>query len=80
MGNLIGGQVWKRLRDENPNVDDQMTSGDFSMILGWLQARIYAQARRYTPKELVRRVVGREMRADEWLDYARAKYTGIYSL
>lgn len=74
MGNLIGGQVWAALSQDLPDVQEQMARGEFRGLLGWLVERIYRNGKRYTPKELLGRVVGREMRADEWLAYAKAKF------
>lgn len=75
MGNLIGGQVWAALRRDLPDAEGQMARGSFAEILGWLTAKIYSQGKRYPPKELLKRVVGTEMRADEWLAYARTKFS-----
>lgn len=80
MGNLIGLQIWKKLREEIPNTEDLMAAGDFAPILGWLQEKIYAQGKRYEPKELVTRVTGRPMEAGDWLEYAQTKYQDIYAL
>ncbi|HVT14512.1 MAG TPA: carboxypeptidase M32 [Fimbriimonadaceae bacterium] len=80
MGNLIGGQIWAVVRSEIGDVDDQIARGEFGDLLGWLQERIYSQGKRYTPRELVKRVTGNDMRADDWLAYAKTKYTAIYAL
>ncbi len=80
MGNLIGGQIWAVLTRELGDVDSLMASGNFASILGWLQERIYSQGKLYTPKELVRRVTGKDMQPGDWLDYARRKYTEVYAL
>ncbi|AIE87775.1 carboxypeptidase M32 [Fimbriimonas ginsengisoli] len=80
MGNLIGLQIWRRLRDDIPNTEELMAGGDFAPILGWLQEKIYRQGRRYTPRDLITRVTGRPMEAGDWLEYAQAKYRAIYSL
>lgn len=80
MGNLIGGQVWAVLRKDVADVDGSMARGEFGPILGWLQEKIYSQGQRYEPRDLVKRVTGREMGSEDWLAYANAKYRGIYEL
>jgi carboxypeptidase Taq len=80
MGNLIGAQVWAVLTKEIGDVEGLMARGEFGPILGWLQEKIYSQAKRFPPRELVTRVTGREMEADDWLAYAQAKYRGVYEL
>lgn len=80
MGNLIGAQVWATLKKDVPEVDDLMLRGEFGRILGWLQEKIYSQARRYRPQDLVKRVTGETMNAQHWLGYATGKFSAIYEL
>jgi carboxypeptidase Taq len=74
MGNLIGGQMWHKLRSELDGIDEDMRRGEFGRLLGWLQENVYRHARRYTPRELMDRVVGEPMQAGAWLQYAKEKY------
>lgn len=74
MGNLISWQVWFALQEELGNVDDDMASGDFSRILGWLQERIYAQGKRKRPSDLVKEVTGSPMMPDAYILGMRKKY------
>lgn len=74
MGNLISWQVWFALQREMPNTDELMERGDFEPILGWLSDRIYSQAKRYLPGDLVTRVTGHGMTADAYVAGMRAKY------
>jgi len=80
LGNIIGGAVWKALIGDLGDVDHAMERGDFSSILGWLTEKIYSQGQRYTPSELLGRVLPNEPDGSEWLDYARTKYRALYGL
>lgn len=80
MGNLIGGQIWAVMTRELGDQIQRMADGDFSPILTWLQDRIYAQGKRFPPKELVRKVTGAPMGAADWLAYADKKYRALYGL
>jgi carboxypeptidase Taq len=73
-GNLIGLQMWECLLRDIPNPDALMEKGEFGPILGWLTERVYAQGKRFTPRELVTRVTGSPMKADAWLQYAKSRY------
>jgi carboxypeptidase Taq len=79
-GNLIGLQMWERLREDIPDPDALMAKGDFAPILGWLAERVYRQGKRYAPRDLVTRVTGSRMESDAWLRYAREKYGALYGL
>ncbi|MEQ1823914.1 MAG: carboxypeptidase M32 [Fimbriimonadaceae bacterium] len=74
MGNLISWQVWESLCEDIPNTDELMENGEFQPILGWLQDRIYSQAKRYHPTELVKRVTGKPIGVDAYLRGMNAKY------
>lgn len=80
LGNIIGGAIWKALIADVGDVDGQMERGDFTTVLGWLTEKIYRQGQRYTPSELLRRVLPRPPDGSEWLEYARTKYRALYRL
>ena len=80
LGNIVGGAVWKALLADVGDVDDQMERGDFSSILGWLTEKLYRQGQRYTPTELLKRVLPRAPDGSEWLEYAQGKYQALYGL
>lgn len=79
-GNLIGVQIWNKLQEDIPEVEDYIESGSYRPILDWLVERVYGYGRMMRPKDLVEHVVGEPMSAQPWLDYATAKFTDIYNL
>jgi carboxypeptidase Taq len=79
-GNLIGLQMWERLREDIPDPDALMAKGDFAPILGWLAERVYQQGKRYSPRDLIARVTGSSMKSDAWLRYVQEKYGALYGL
>ena len=80
MGNLIGGQMWKVLKEDLGDTSSLMVAGNFKPILDWLVEKVYRQAKRYSSRELVTQITGRPMEPHDWLEYATQKYTSIYSL
>jgi carboxypeptidase Taq len=80
MGNLLSYQIWNALQKDIPNSDALMSSGDFKPILLWLQQKVYSQGKKYTPRDLVQRVTGKPMGADDYLNGLDAKYRGIYGI
>jgi carboxypeptidase Taq len=59
---------------------DLVRQGEFRPILEWLQRNIYAQGRKYTPKELITRVTGQPMSPEPYLEGLAKKYTELYGL
>lgn len=80
MGNLLSYQIWNALRKDIPDPDSLMAKGEFEPILSWLQKKIYSQGKKYTPKELVMRVTGKPMGAEDYLAGLDEKYREIYAL
>lgn len=80
MGNLLSYQIWNALRKDVGDTDALTERGEFQPILGWLQKNIYSQGRKYTPKELVMRVTGKPMGAEDYLAGLDKKYREIYDI
>jgi carboxypeptidase Taq len=73
LGNLIGAQMWERLRDDLPDVDAQMERGEFAPLRDWLREHVHRHGRKFPPRELLRRITGDDLRVDPFLRYLRDK-------
>lgn len=80
MGNLLSYQIWRALQRDIPNTDELIEKAEFGPILHWLQEKVYRQGRKYSPKDLVMRVTGKPMQADDYVEGINAKYREIYHL
>jgi carboxypeptidase Taq len=80
MGNLLSYQIWRKLQGDLGDTDSMIENGEFGPILNWLQEKIYRQGRKYAPKELVQRVTGKPMGAEDYLAGLDEKYREVYEL
>jgi carboxypeptidase Taq len=80
LGNLIGAQLMAAARRELPDLDREFAAGRFQSLHGWLTENVYAQGRKYTPDELLRRTTGEGLSARPWIEYVRRKFGEIYGL
>ncbi len=80
MGNLLSYQIWRALQRQVGDTDALIERGDFALILGWLRENVYSQGKRYAPRDLVQRVTGKPMSAEDYLAGLEAKYKEIYKL
>jgi carboxypeptidase Taq len=80
LGNLISAQLWEKFQSVNPEIDDQIRTGDFSALLSWLRVKIHQYGRKYEPQELVMRVTKKPIDPEPYVRYLTAKYTEIYGL
>ncbi len=79
LGNVISAQLFERARADLPDLDAQFAAGSFGGLLGWLRERLHAHGRKFTPNELLQRIVGGGVAAGPYLEYLRQKFGELYS-
>lgn len=80
LGNLIASDLWTRIQAELPTLEDDLARGHLQPLIGWLSERLYHQAARYTPEELLQRVLGHGIRSQPFLAYLQGKYSRLYQV
>ena len=80
LGNMIGAQLFRRIRAEIPDLDGQMASGEFGQLLEWLRSNVYHHGRKFTSNELMQRITGEPVGTAAWIAYARDKFSAIYGI
>jgi carboxypeptidase Taq len=80
MGNMLSFQVWACLQKDLGDTDSLIAAGNFEPILGWLKDKVYLHGCRYTPKELVLRVTGKPMGAEDYVAGLTRKYREVYGV
>jgi len=73
IGNVIAGQLWARIGDELPDLDERFAAGDFSALREWLGEHVHRHGRRLMPDELLERVVGGPLDPGPYLAYLERK-------
>jgi len=73
LGNLIGAQLWERLREDLGDVDGQLEQGEFAPLREWLRTNVHQYGRKFPPRELLRRATGDVLRVEPFLRYLREK-------
>ncbi len=74
LGNVISLQIWERVREALPDLDEQMAAGDVSELSAWLRDNLYALGRKLTPRETLERLTGSgELDPQPYLAYLRGK-------
>lgn len=77
LGNLMSSQIFTRLREDIPDLDEQTAAGRFGQLLTWLRENIYCHGRKFTASELLERLDCGPLSADPWLEYVRTKYSEL---
>ena len=73
LGNVIGAQLWERLLEDVPDVDERMARGEFAPIREWLREHVHRHGRKFLPSELLERVVGGPLDPQPYLRYLEGK-------
>jgi carboxypeptidase Taq len=80
LGNLISVQLWQKLNIDLPDLEAQISRGEFGELIGWLNEKIHRHGGKYEPMDLLKRATGEELSAKPYLEYLTGKYSEIYGL
>ncbi|MCB0335052.1 MAG: carboxypeptidase M32 [Bdellovibrionales bacterium] len=75
LGHLYAAMFFESFEDEMGPVDDFISRGDFLGITKWLNENIHVHGKTYTPQALVKKVTGKELTEDSFVNYLVAQYS-----
>jgi carboxypeptidase Taq len=79
LGNVVSLQLWERIRREIPKLDEQTAHGEFGELRTWLRSNIHQHGRKFTPNELLDKVVGTDrLDPKPLISYLTAKVNDLY--
>ena len=74
LGNVISLQIWAKVREAIPDLDEQMAAGELLAFSAWLRDNLYSLGRKLTPKETLERLTGSDaLDPQPYLAYLRDK-------
>lgn len=79
LGNLYGAQFLAKMK-KTVKVDEDLAKGELGNILHWLNENIHTHGSLYYPRELTKKVTGKELDPQYFITYLKEKYTKLYSL
>jgi carboxypeptidase Taq len=80
LGNVISLQIWARVREALPDLDDQLAAGDVGELSDWLRDNLYSLGRKLSPRETLERVTGSgDLDPQPYLAYLRDKVGSLTS-
>ena len=74
LGNVMSAQIWERLRSDLPALDEHFERGDFAPLREWLGEHLHRHGRKFTPGEMLERIVGGPLDPEPYLRYLRTKF------
>jgi carboxypeptidase Taq len=80
LGNIMSAQFFAAALEAHPEIKEEIRSGRFDTLHGWLRENIYQHGRKFTASQLVERVTGGPMSIKPYVRYLRAKFGELYEL
>ncbi|MEB3755546.1 MAG: carboxypeptidase M32 [Desulfurococcales archaeon] len=74
IGTLLSAQIMRKIREEIPDVDEDIRRLKFRRIRKWLRDKIHRHGSVYPPKELIRRALGMDLEPEIYVAYLERKY------
>jgi carboxypeptidase Taq len=80
LGNIYSGQMLAALALDIPEWHSQLARGNLEGIKAWLTKNVHSQGDLYDPADLIKRITGKVLDAQPYLEYLREKYSRLYGL
>lgn len=80
LGNLYSVQFFETFEKAHPNWREHVAQGSLDFIRDWLKENIHRHGRQYTPEELCKRITGRALSEEPYVNYLREKYRRLYRI
>ncbi len=80
LGNLYGAQICHQVREEFPDIEDSIATGNLTPLREWLGEHIHGKGRTVSAEELIEQISGSPLNSDYFLDYLKNKFTPLYDL
>jgi len=80
LGNVIAAQLWQKILEDMPDLEERLAQGKFSDLLDWLRTNVHVHGAKYLPNELLKRITGETLSARPYLNYLKDKFSDVYAL
>jgi carboxypeptidase Taq len=74
LGTVMSVQIWERVKEEVPDLEEQVERGEFAALREWLGENVHAHGRKFPPQETLRRAIGTTIDAKPYVAYLQTKY------
>jgi len=80
LGSFYATQFFAQAVTDLNHLQENIQRGDFGTFLKWLREHIHQYGRRYRSEELCKRITGKSLDFNYFLNYAKQKYAEIYDV
>ena len=74
IGSIIASQLFAKIKEQLPNVMEQISKGNLGEIIKWLINNVYKYGNRHNMQKLMQTSIGQELHAKHYISYLQNKY------
>jgi carboxypeptidase Taq len=78
LGNIYSGQMLAKIKEDIQDWRSQLARGNLENIKGWLVKNVHRHGDLYEPAELIKKITGKKLDAEPYLEYLEEKYSSLY--
>lgn len=79
LGNLYSAQFFEQARKDLGDLDAMFAKGEYLPLLGWLRKNIHEHGKRYSARDLAKKVTGNDLSPVPLMKYLRTKVDTYYA-
>lgn len=80
LGTVFSFQLFEQAVHDVPSLPQQIEQGEFGGLLQWLRTNLHQHGRKFTLDELAKKITGRPLQTDPFLQHLKRKYGEIYNI
>jgi carboxypeptidase Taq len=80
LGNLIAGQLWQKVHEDIPDLDERIAAGELAPLRQWLRENVHRHGAKFPTHALLVRVVGGPIAVAPFVSYLKSKFGDVYGL
>jgi len=74
LGAMTAAQIYQSVQTTMPNVELEISTGNFSSLVGWLRENIHSQGRKLSTNDLLTQATGRPLETAPFLNHLKSRY------
>ncbi|MEK6881140.1 MAG: carboxypeptidase M32, partial [Nanoarchaeota archaeon] len=80
LGTIYAAQLYNSLKRDIPDIENDISRGNFSKVREWLKENIHKYGRKMFAEDIVKKTCGEGLNVNVFLNYLNEKYGEIYDL
>lgn len=74
IGAIIAAQLFQAAKNRHPNINAELSQGNFKMLVQWLRENIHSQGRFLSMNKLLEKASGRPLQVESFISHLQQRY------